>query len=65
MQTLAQFAEDIGHHSLILQADPEGAMGAFITRVCELRSTLALMRASPKDIKGLQGVVEATHWSVE
>ena len=39
VQTMAQLTEMIGHHNLVLQADPEGAMGAFIERVCELRST--------------------------
>ncbi len=65
VQTVAQLTENIGHHSLISQADPDGAMGAFIKRVCELRSTPALVRAAPKGSKGTQGVVEATHWSVE
>ena len=64
-QTMAQLTENIGHHSLILQAYPEGGMGAFIKRVYELRSKPALMRASPMERKGSQGVVEATHWSVE
>ncbi len=63
VQTMAQFAESIGHHSSILQADPEGAMGFLIKRVYELRSRPALMRASPKESKGSQGVVEATCWS--
>ena len=55
MQTVAQFTEIIGHHGLILQAVPGGAMGAFIRRVYELRSKAGFDASHTEGKQGLAG----------
>ncbi len=50
---MAQLTDHIGQHSLILQANPEGAIGAFIKRVCESRSKTGIDASFTEGEQGL------------
>jgi hypothetical protein len=55
LHTMPQLTERIGHHSLILHADPEGVMGAFIRRVCELIDIAGFVASFTDGEQGLAG----------
>ena len=50
---------------MVLQGDQEPSLKEFMRRIAGMRSSATILRFSPRNSKGSQGLVEAVHAQVQ